>query len=738
MTVAVTLERQRLAQLHRALDAYVADLPPDRASSGRLDVLEGIAALHGGFPAACLRERLPPSDRLPLDLVEQAAERLIAPVAATGIPVPLVIASLAQPALQEVDRRRAGAYYTDFRLAEYLAGKVAERLPKDGVVLDPACGSGVLLAAVVHRLIAGGTPPERALERVAGADLSARALRSCATTLAAFAPDPEVVSGLVGSLLEADSLKAPPYVWQNLAPRGIAAIVTNPPWEKLKLSRHEMLQHAGIVRHYGAGYEEADLGRVSVAEERSKLRGYAGDLADRYVHQGSGEDDLYKLFLELAFRLVSPGGEVALIVPAGLIRSLGTASLRSLVFNRSEAVSITVFENRARFFAIDTRFKFLVLRASVGPGDPAPLSLLHATGTDSGVREQSSVDIPRGSLASLRPDLSVPEVRDQAEWDLFKRMSGSGRPLDGSDTHWRMDIDREVDMTNDRPLFAAGPGSGMMPLVEGRMVHQFRYGAKAYQSGTGRRATWRVLPMGSAASKPQYWIRGDRLAPALRTRVARPRIGFCDVTGQTNERSMLAALVPAGVACGNKVPTVLLDVPPEQERDSLALWLAIANSLPFDWLLRRIITTTVNFFLLRSLTFPPVWINEPSGRRLIDLAQCVLDADRPGSGVDAWTLAMCRAAIDAEVAVAWSLSVDDAEVLLRDFPLLDRRQPPLAGDQRSTVTADSFKLALVERLGIGDTRQLRARLFAARELGAVGYQPSEYVASLGRQAKRGG
>jgi hypothetical protein len=37
-----------------------------------------------------------------------------------------------------------------------------------------------------------------------------------------------------------------------MAPEGYDAVIGNPPWEKVKLSRHEFLKYSGAKRHYGA------------------------------------------------------------------------------------------------------------------------------------------------------------------------------------------------------------------------------------------------------------------------------------------------------------------------------------------------------------------------------------------------------------------------------------------------------------------------------------------------------
>ena len=217
------------------------------------------------------------------------------------------------------------------------------------------------------------------------------------------------------------------------------------------------------------------------------------------------------------------------------------------------------------------------------------------------------MSIPRQELLSLSSDLSIPEVRTSGEWDLFRRMMRAGPMLGDPDGPWRPTIVREIDMTSDRDLFqeVRSHSGNAWPLVEGRMIHQFRHGVKGYVSGTGRAARWEPMRGVRCRLEPQFLIPPLRLPTSVRARASVDRFGFCDITGQTNERSMLAAWIPSGAVCGNKVPTVTFEGSKRVTPAAVGhAWLAIANSLPFDWLLRRMLTTTVNFFLLLKVGLP--------------------------------------------------------------------------------------------------------------------------------------
>jgi hypothetical protein len=152
--------------------------------------------------------------------------------------------------------------------------------------------------------------------------------------------------------------------------------------------------------------------------------------------------------------------------------------------------------------------------------------------------------------------------------------------------------------------------------------------------------------------------------------------------------------------------------------------LAVANSFAFDWLLRRVVTTTVNYSLLLSVPFPPVDLDGPLAARLAELAHEVECRYESAADPDASPLATLRAEIDALVMEAYDISPREAELMLRDFPLIDRGQPPLPGEARSTITRDLVLLEVAARQE-ADNAALAARVDAAVAGGAEAYVPSQ-------------
>jgi hypothetical protein len=310
---------------------------------------------------------------------------------------------------------------------------------------------------------------------------------------------------------------------------------------------------------------------------------------------------------------------------------------------------------------------------------------------------------------------------------------------------------------NEMPIV---PGATYVPLYEGRMVHQFDHAAKAYIGGEGRGAKWRDLAFNEKALFPHFYIQEASAPVALRA-------GLCNVTGQTNERSMLTTAIPGGHLTGNSVPTARID---RGGHAPHLTWICFANSLVGDYLLRQKISTNLNYFYLETwpLLRPPLGSGacqclSATAARLVSITPEIQLAE---PALDLRERAAFRAEIDAIVADLYKLAPAEFGYILTTFPLLDRDQPPLPGDfyvrwnkkgqpkpePRSYVTRDTALLAYFRKKGVappddlaewyrrevridmddencpfrmGEIRSLEARVEAARRRGAIAYIPSQ-------------
>lgn len=181
-----------------------------------------------------------------------------------------------------------------------------------------------------------------------------------------------------------------------------------------------------------------------------------------------------------------------------------------------------------------------------------------------------------------------------------------------------LDFRRELHMTDDKDLFIEQSAPGLLPLFEGKMIWQFSHtldtpqywlSAAAFDARQKSKELHRMAQdLGvtkTVAEKHESSIRYDREFL---------RLGFRDVASDTNERTLIFALVPQHCGAGN---TLHLSIPKSYALDSagvvttkrvspLRLLFALAwfNSLPVDWMARFMIQIHANKTYLYRLPMP--------------------------------------------------------------------------------------------------------------------------------------
>ena len=80
-----------------------------------------------------------------------------------------------------------------------------------------------------------------------------------------------------------------------------------------------------------------------------------------------------------------------------------------------------------------------------------------------------------------------------------------------------------------------------------------------------------------------------------------PRVAFRDVTNRTNQRTIIACLLPPEVFVTNKGPYFLW---PRGDEMDQAYLLGVLCSIPLDWYARRFVELNVNFFIINPFPVP--------------------------------------------------------------------------------------------------------------------------------------
>lgn len=357
---------------------------------------------------------------------------------------------------------------------------------------------------------------------------------------------------------------------------------------------------------------------------------------------GKGDFNVFRMFVEAHLALTRPGGTSGQVVPEGLYNGANSMALRQCLFDEWTLSRLFGFENasEAWFKGIDSRTKFCLYTAVREGSTQSFLSAFNIRSVERLQRVDAgeALQIPVTLVREFSPDaLAIMEFGSQREIDIASKMYSAwpkfGDESAGDPTRHYM---AELHMGNDRDLFAEDVAG--LPVYEGRMVSQFDHRAKGYRGGRGRASEWEDYAFGQPAKAitPQWHVPTERLPSKARERIQLYRVGFCDVASPTNERTLVAALIPPQTICGDKVPTITY---PAEFEWAYLLWLAVANSWSMDFIARKKVSLKMSYTVLDSLPFPRPPINDP---RVEQIASLVLKLTCTGPEMTGFWNSMSR------------------------------------------------------------------------------------------------
>ena len=194
-------------------------------------------------------------------------------------------------------------------------------------------------------------------------------------------------------------------------------------------------------------------------EARQRSRGYA-DTEHPFRHQGSADLNLYKLFLEQTHALLAIGGRLGFVVPSGLYSDKGTGALRDLFLERCAWEWLFGFENRAKLFPIDSRFKFNPVIVQKG-GATASLRtvFMRRDLTDWEQAEEFAVPYSREQVRRFSPNSrAILEIESRRDLEILEKIYKNSVLLgDQGPDGWGIRYATEFHMTNDSKLFPPRP-----------------------------------------------------------------------------------------------------------------------------------------------------------------------------------------------------------------------------------------------------------------------------------------
>jgi hypothetical protein len=408
--------------------------------------------------------------------------------------------------------------------------------------------------------------------------------------------------------------------------------------------------------------------------------------------------NLYKLFTEQCFNLLRPQGYCGIIIPSGIYTDLGTKQLREMLFSQCRlGILFGLSNERFIFEGVDHRFKFCLFDFAKGKNTKNFKAVFRINPREAISKDKlgiflynkdEQVQISTNLIRKLSPDsLSVMEFKQDIDIQIAEKMSRF--PLLGEtlpDT-WNLKLTSEFHMTTDSHLFKTEPAKGRLPLYEGKMIHQFTH----------------------QYALPKYWLDEQEARQALLKRgevdngqildYQTYRLGFRDIAANTNERTLITTIT-VGVFHGNKLPNskIYNDNGKRLIQNPELLFLCvILNSFLIDWLTRKKISTTLNFFYIYQTPVPRLKEGDKYFCEIVENAAkliCVSEefdelAKEVGIGshkngvIEETERTKIRAKLDAMVAHLYELNEIEFQHILSTFPLVS--------DTIKVATLDAYR-----------------------------------------------
>ena len=423
---------------------------------------------------------------------------------------------------------------------------------------------------------------------------------------------------------------------------GFDVILGNPPWEKVRIEEHAFwARHFPGLRGKSQREQEAEKKRLRNGrpdlvklyerelEEAYKLR--KALVSGAYPGIGTGDPDLYKAFCWRFWRLsCTAGGFIGVVLPRSAMAAKGSTDFRKAVFAEATNVGVTTLTNRAGwiFDQIHQQYTIVLLCAQHGKSAEGSISLqgpFTSLVSFKGEANKKSVAFTSKEVGDWNDTVSLPLLPKADSPQVFAQLRQSPRLDLDYWNKWRARPNVELHATKHKPLMDLKNKDcpeGYWPVYKGESFN-------LWTPDTGTYYAWADPQPALESIQSKRWrARNNRRSPHSEFPVQHlqdrrtlpcyhPRIAFRDVTNRTNQRTVIAALVPPNVFITHKGPFFLW--PRGSEKDQ-AFLLGILSSLPLDWYARRFVETNLTYFILNPFPIPRPSRESVLWQRVVELA----------------------------------------------------------------------------------------------------------------------
>jgi hypothetical protein len=550
---------------------------------------------------------------------------------------------------------------------------------------------------------------------------------------------------------------------------GFDVVLGNPPWERVRLMEKEFFgglndeiataENAAVRKRLIAKLPDDDP--ALWAAWRDALRRAEGESqwmrsSGRYPLCGQGDINTYSIFAELNRSLMSERGRVGCILPSGIATDDTTKEFFAALITTDQLASLWHFENEEFVFpAVHHAFRFcLVTMARGRAAGSASRMVFYARQVAHLNDPERLIELAAEDFVALNPNTrTCPTFRWRRDAEInkriYRRVPVLWREEAADGNPWSIRFLRMLDMSIDSDSFrdrATCESDGFalngsvferddakrLPLYEAKMVHHFDHRFATYEGQTDAQANQGKCPEfdendhadPSKVPHPYYWVDEPIVASKLGGWEPSWLLGWRDITGTGNVRTIVASLLPR-VAVGN---SFFLALPAARaaraNAEAASALLATLTSFVVDYCARQKVGgnhLTYSYIKQLPMLGPLTtaagcgWDSDLSilgwvSHRVLeltytshDMAAFASDAGYSGPPFrwDPERRAILRAELDAAFFHLYGLDADDTAYILDTFPVLRDKEVRQFGEYRTRRLVLERYAALADAIATG-------------------------------------
>lgn len=334
-------------------------------------------------------------------------------------------------------------------------------------------------------------------------------------------------------------------------------------------------------------------------ESQSLLSKYLKSGAQFYLPDSSPSRkvSIEQFFLHRAHDIIKSNGVCGGLASEEPLQGKSSHAVRNRLLRKGRLHSVFQLNNPSALGEIDRRFRFQYFSFSENSNDRNEV-LMGDLSTIDPFGSYTPTCVPMKLIQAYSPNtLTLPPIDSERQRDAIANVVHTDS-FDNKNEGWIIEQSSDIGISRDADYVTTEPYQNSNPIYRGKNIDHYAH------SSVGK----------LSLDTPEYWTipesKTNSTKDLLRERKNleyepwnHERIVFRRVSSATNERTMVATMLPAEALHDRSLISILPAPGLYSYRDRLAL-LALINSIPFDYVLRMKVDTHIPQYIFSEMSAP--------------------------------------------------------------------------------------------------------------------------------------